>query len=230
MQRNGSNPEQSERAADHPAERSHGDTTGSPAAAAGSPAAVSGREGRIARSGPLALLRWLSGWALLSWAGRLLFFALGWRREVSVELSDGVLSIRRVTAFRGRVVRESEEKRSLGSVLAASRQARYPTLHLAVGAFSLAVGVLVGGLFAWDALRFGDWTLLVMSSLVLVGAGLDLLLDILVPGGASRVGLDIRVEGGSGLRLVGVPLPDADRFLKALARDLGSSRTDGRKK
>jgi hypothetical protein len=206
---------------EHPESASAGKRSG-PA-----PAALSGREGRIPGSGWGALLRWVSGWALLSWAGRLLLLALGWRREASVELSDGYLSIRRTTVFRGRVIRESEEKRSLRTLLAASRQVRYPSLHLAVGALSLAVGILVGGLFAWDALRFGDRTLLLIGSLVLAGAGLDLVLDILVPGRARRVALEIRVEQGRGLRLVGVPLGEADRLLNALARSLrrtGSGR------
>lgn len=190
--------------------------------------ALSGREGRIPRSGLGALLRWASGWALLSWTGRLLLRALGWRREVRIELSNEILSIRRTTLFRGRVIREAEERRSVRTVLAASRQVRYPALHLAVGAFSLAVGVLVGGLFAWDALRFGDRTLLFVASLIFAGAGLDLLLDILVPGRAGRVCLDIRVEQGRGLRLVGVPLGDADRFLNEIAPGLQRPRTRGR--
>jgi hypothetical protein len=90
-------------------------------------------------------------------------------------------------------------------------------LPLAVGALSLAVGVLAGGIFAWDAIRFWDSGLLVMASVVFVGAGLDLALEILVPGRTGRVAMEVRLEKGRRLRLTGAPIEDADRFLKALA-------------
>ena len=192
---------------------------GDAATGAGEPA-LSGREGRLPGAGPGTVLRWASGWALLSWVGRVLLLALGYRREARIELADGWLRIQRATVFRGRVIRESEERRSLRSLVAASRLVRYPSLHLVVGALSLSVGILVGGLFAWDALRFGDRALLLVASLIFAGAGLDLVLDVLVPGRARRVCLDIRVEQGSGLRLVGVPLEEADRFLGELSRAL----------
>ena len=219
MQRDGPNPEQVDGTDAELAERSQG-AAAAVTAEGSAGAVVSGRERPPVASGFIALGRWVSGWALLSWFCRLLLFALGWRREARIEISDGILSIRRTTAFRGRIIHESEEKRLLRTVLAASRQVRYPALHLAVGAFSLGVGVLAGGVFAWDALRFGDWTLLVIAFLFFVGAGLDLLLDILIPGRAGRVGLDIQVQGANGLRLVDVSLPDADRFLTELTRVL----------
>ena len=182
--------------------------------------AVAGLEGRLARGGLVALLRWASGWALLGWAGRLLLSAVGFRREARIALSDGWLEIQRRTLFWGRVISETEERRSLRSLLSAGRQVRYPALHLVVGIFSLACGVLLGGFFAWDAFRVGDRILLAMASVVFLGAGLDLALDILVPGRSGRVALDIRVEQGRGLRLIGVALDDADRFLTALAESV----------
>ncbi len=179
---------------------------------------VIGRIGRVPSSSFSAVLRWVSGWALLSWVGRVLARSLDMRREAELELHDGALRVRRRTQLLGRMTSETEERNRLDLLQGAERSVRYPALHLLVGMVSLSVGILFGGIFLFDALVTGDRILLVVGLVVLAGAGLDLVLDTLRPGWSRRVALQIQTRGSRKLRIVDVPLHEADRFLDELSR------------
>jgi hypothetical protein len=76
---------------------------------------------------------------------------------------------------------------------------------------------LVGGLFLFEGLTSGRGLLLLLAAvLVGAGAGLDLVLDVLVPGTRERVALDIDVLPRRRLRVSGIGLPEAERFLRVI--------------
>lgn len=177
---------------------------------------VAGRLGRAPRRGALEVLRWITGLALLMWVVRALLFVLGARSSAEVRLAKSGLEVRTRLSLLGRVVREREETWTLDALEVAARQVRYPAIHLLAGAVALSVGVLFGGLVLFDGARSGELVLLSLAAvLVLGGAGLDLALDVLVPGRRGDVAVDL-VARSSRLRLTRVPLEQADAFLRAL--------------
>lgn len=182
---------------------------------------VCGRPGRVPAVRPLAVLRWLSGWALLCWLGRVLGQLVGLRRSSVLELGEGVLTLRHTTTLLGREVRRSEQLLPLDKLEDASRRVRYPALPMLLGVVCFAVGLLIGGWMLADGLRAGYGPLIGLAALVLLlGAGLDLGLDVLTAGRRGQVILELHM-GRQRLSLSGVPLQDADALLAELARRLG---------
>ena len=159
---------------------------------------------------------------------RVVLLAFGYHREADVALAGGALRVRSRTSVLGRVARSSEQVHALSSVRSAQRAARYASLPLVLGAGFFALGVLLGGLFAFDAARVGDRALwLAAAAFVLAGSGLDLLLEVIVPGSRGRVVLDLDLGRGQGVRLAGVPIEEADRFLNELANTLSIGHRAG---
>jgi hypothetical protein len=182
---------------------------------------ISGRLGRAPVGGIREVLRLISGVALLAWIVRTAGAAVGHRREAEVELRDDALKIRHRTHLLGRVVREGEDTYTIAAVAGAGRDVRYPSLHLLVGAVALSAGILAGGLVAFDGIRGGDTLLVVVAAaIILAGAGLDLALEVLIPGRTGRVALDLRMLPKRTVRLSRIPHEDADRFLAALTRTI----------
>jgi len=184
---------------------------------------IHGHVGRFPGGPVSSLLRWLSGVALIASAVRLVLASFGVRREVEVELGDLGLRVRRRTHLLGRVVRTADEVHPLRVLRHARRATRYPGIHLVMGAFCFALGVVLGGVFSYDAMRLGDRSLAMIGVvLLLVGAGVDLLFEVLVPAGRGRVALELDLGRGNNrenrLRLAGVPMADADHFLQVLWR------------
>ncbi|UJR79589.1 hypothetical protein [Sandaracinus amylolyticus] len=180
-------------------------------------ARIRGRVVQPRRSGALAVLRWVSGWALASWAVRGVGSLLGFRREAELALGARGIELREERFVLGRKVGETRSTVAPQSILEAGREVRYPSLHLLVGAIALSFGLLFGGLVLFDGARSGELTLMLAgAALALAGAGLDLALEVLVPGRRGRVTVDVAVHRGRVLRLGRVPLEEADRFLGAL--------------
>lgn len=186
-------------------------------------ASVAGILGRSPRSGPLEVLRWISGAAIVLWALRALSFVLGARSSAEVRLGKAGLEVRTRLSLLGRTVRERDETWTLDALEGAGRQVRYPAVHLLVGAVALSIGVLLGGLVLFDGARSGELVLLSLAALlVLVGAGLDLALDVLVPARKGTVVVDLVARSRRPLRLTRVPLEEADAFLRALRNRLSA--------
>lgn len=182
---------------------------------------IAGEVGHAPSTSFRTVLRLVSGVAAVQWLARLVARAAGVRREVELELVANGVRVRRRTSLMGRVIREAEESYTLAALAGAGRESRYPALHLLVGLVALSAGVLGGGLLIFDGVRSGETVLLLLgAAAILVGGGLDLALAVLVPGRAARVALDLRVMPKRTVRVVGVPLPEADRFLAALERRL----------
>ncbi len=185
---------------------------------------VRGRAGAFPHGPGVALLFWISGLALLRWVSRLLLGALGYRRDVEVELCGDAVRLRTTAHLLGRELHSAEQVHPIAKMQFARRATRYPGLYLGLGAFCFALGVFGGGVFAFDGLRLGDGTLLWISSLLLLaGVGLDLALDVLVPGKHGRVALDLALEREQRVRIVDVPLADADALLAALSRRIAGA-------
>jgi hypothetical protein len=182
------------------------------------PLRVHGLAQAPSRRAVVAILRWITGIALLSALYRAACFLLALRREAEIELEGAILRVRGRTTFLGRTVRSTEACYTLDRISGAFRRARFAVLGSAVGVISLASGILLGGHLLFDGVRGGAPVLLIAgASAVLLGAALDLVLEIWLPARAGKVELQVDVQGARSVRVSRVPLPDADRLLSALA-------------
>jgi hypothetical protein len=179
---------------------------------------VSGIMRPPSRSLPIALLRWLSGFALLQAAHRFLCFLLALRRELDLELRGESLQVRSRTLLMGRTLRTTEACYEVWRVTGAFRRARFALLRSVVGVLSLSLGVLIGGYFVFDGARGGaPLLLLVGAAVVAMGSSIDLALNILLPARHARVDVQVDLRGARSLRLGRVEQADADRLLQALS-------------
>ncbi|MDH5670662.1 MAG: hypothetical protein OEZ06_00840 [Myxococcales bacterium] len=199
---------------------------GDPAVLSGPPrprtATLVGRAGRMPGGPVRSLLRWLTGWALLSALFRGAAWCIGLRTAVSLELGPRSLQVSRRTTLLGRLIREIEQVHPLSALRRARRAARYPVAHLVVGVSFLALGTLAGGVLFVDGLRASDTQLIVVAAgLIGGGALLDLALDLLISGRGRRVALDLDFGSDSRVRVVDVPIDEADELLRALQAALG---------
>ena len=186
---------------------------------------IRGRPAR-APAGPVrALLRIVTGFALVVWLVRTLAMLVGSRREGEMELVSGAVRVRRRVVLLGRTVRESEATYSDTALAGVVREVRYPALTRLVGLVALCSGVLLGGILAFDSVRSGETALLMIAAAVVAGgAGLDLVIDVLVPGRRGRVTVELTMLGGRSERLTSVPIAEADPFVDALARRVRRTR------
>jgi hypothetical protein len=167
---------------------------------------------------PFAIIRWVTGIALLSAVYRATCFLLALRSESEIELEGGILRVRGRTTFLGKTVLSTEACYTLDRISGAFRRARFALLGSAVGVISLSAGVLLGGHLLFDGVRGGAPFLLIAgASAVLIGAGIDLAIEVLLPARKGQVELQVDVLGARSVRVSRVPLPDADRLLSALA-------------
>jgi hypothetical protein len=182
------------------------------------PLRVHGLAHAPSRRVPFAILRWVTGIALLSAVYRALCFLIALRREAEIELEGGLLRVRGRTTFLGKTVRSSEACYTLDRISGAFRRARFALLGSAVGVISLSCGVLLGGHLLFDGVRGGAPFLLIAgAAAVLLGAALDLAIEVLLPARKGQVELQVDVQGARSVRVSRVSLPDADRLLTALA-------------
>jgi hypothetical protein len=175
--------------------------------ASGSGPQVEGILRRRVRGRGLDVLRAVSGVALMSWLAR------------SIGIEDHALRLSTRTHILGRTIAEREEVRAFSSVASVTRAARYRRVHLFVGLVFLSLGLVTGGLFAFDGIRTGETMLLLVAAVVLLGgAGLDLALDILVPAARGTVSLEIETKSGTTFSVTRVDATSADAFAKQLAQ------------
>ena len=188
----------------------------------GGDVSVRGRLSAPPRGALWTSIRLVTGLAAAGWALRLMLNLVGTRREAQLSLIPGGLRMRRRDMLLGRMVRERDETFTLAALASVARQVRYPMLHLLTGLVALSLGVLIGGMLLFDAARTGETVLLVYAAVaVLLGAGLDLALDVLVPARRGLVRVDLEVLPRRAIQLTGVPLEEADRFLLALRDRIG---------
>jgi len=182
---------------------------------------VSGRAGRVRHKPVLEALRYLSGWAFLAQAFRLASALVGVQRPVELRLIAGGVEVRQQVTWFSRIIREQEEVVPTAGILRLRRDVRFPAIHLLVGMLFLSVGVLVGGALAVDAARSGStWLFLVAAGLVLVGAGVDFALDVLVPAKRGRIAVELAPRQGPPRRVEGVTVEGAEKFLGAVRQRL----------
>jgi hypothetical protein len=184
----------------------------------GAPLRVAGVARAPSRSLPMALVRWLSGLALLSAAKRLLFMLVSLRRELELELREEALWVRWHTSFWGRTVRSEEACFELQRVTGAFRRARFAMLTSLVSVLSLSLGVLLGGYFLFDGARGGAPALLLFGAgIIALGAAIDLVLNVWLPARTAQVDVQVDLRGAPSLRIGRVAQAEADRLLDALS-------------
>jgi hypothetical protein len=180
---------------------------------------VRGRVGRPRRGAVLEVLRVLSGVAAVLWTFRALGALVGLVRTRDLSLAPGGVRVVSETRLLGRVVRAREETFATNGLASIAEATRYPIVHALVGLAFSSVGVLAGGLLAFDAVRSGEtWVLVVAAGLVLVGAGTDLALEVFFPKRKDRVALELAVLPGRTVRVDDVPTAEARRFLEAVRK------------
>jgi hypothetical protein len=186
--------------------------------AAGAILRIAGVARPPSHSVPLALLRWLSGWALLQALQRALYFVLALRRESEIELRGEALHVRARTQFFGLTLQSSEAHYEVERVTGAFRYERFSRLRRAAGATCLTLGVVLGGYMVFDGARGGAPLLLVLGALIVaLACGLEWMLNVVLPARAARVDVQVDVRGAGSLRLGRVVQTDADRLLEALS-------------
>lgn len=186
-------------------------------APAGTPQ-LSGPPAPAPRTGVRALLAWVSGWALVSWAWRAALALLGRAGSVSVAIRGHSIEVQESSGLLGR---SAEERRSLvpvTSILAAGRTARHVSAVLYASAAAMAAGILVGGYLVFDGLRSGELVIAsVGAAIALAGVGLDVGLDVASRlRGAPRVVVELVLPRGRVVRLLAADEAGADAFLEAL--------------
>ncbi|MFW6050116.1 MAG: hypothetical protein ACODAU_03010 [Myxococcota bacterium] len=182
---------------------------------------LQGTVGHVPTASVREVLRLITGIAVLQWLGRGLAALVGLRREVELALVPGGVQVRRRVRLMGRTVRAGEETYTLGAVAGAGRSVRYPALHLLVGLLALAAGVIAGGVWLFEGIASGETILLLLAAgAILLGGGLDLALDVLVPARRGRVAVDLWVLSGRSVRVARVAAEEAEAFLDALSRRL----------
>lgn len=186
-------------------------------AQAASSATLRGLLERPRQSTFLRALGLVTGLALVGWALRGLLALIGARREVDLKIGDVGIELEERTRAFGRVLRQTKSAFTFAGVRSVVREVRYPRLHLYGGAIALAVGVLVGGTWIFDGVRGGDFRLASFgAALLLSGALLDLVLDVIVPAQRGRVSVELAAERGRRVRIGNLALGDADAFVGAL--------------
>lgn len=191
--------------------------SGTSGSGGGTRARITGRHDHSPRRGVLRFLSLVTGLALLGWVLRGIGKLAGVRGEAELSLDGGSIEVRERRFAFGRQVTERKDTVVIASIVAAGREVRFPQLHLYVGAIALAVGVLTGGTWIFEGARSGELVLLsIGAGLLLAGAVLDLALDVLVPASHKRVAVELALHRGRTLRVAGVTIEDADRFLEAL--------------
>ncbi|MEM9189067.1 MAG: hypothetical protein AAGF12_07815 [Myxococcota bacterium] len=191
-----------------------------PADLDGQGAVVAGRVSSV-RSLRLEVFRWVTGWAILSWLGRLLGTLLGVRHLGELRVVRGGVHYRHHWAFLGRTVRTREETFTTAALSTIGRRARYPFVHTLVGLLCLSAGVLLGGFLVFDGVRSGETFILMAGAVVmLLGGGLDFALEILLPARRETVGIDLAVLPKRQVRLDRVEAPVAEQFLQQLRKRL----------
>ena len=152
----------------------------------------------------IGFLRLLTGWAALSWLVRGILWTLGYRHTVNLHTGNGAVRVARDRRLLGRSIRQSDETLSLRALGEVTHRSWFPSLQLYVGSLSLALGIVIGGLFLIDGVRTGETYLLLLGAgAILVGGGFDFGLQLVLPARRGEQHIDLRTISGRGLSVRG---------------------------
>lgn len=168
------------------------------------------------------VIRVVTGYALVHWLTRTLGYIVGWRYRTHFELASHSLAIRQQLSWLGRTIHDRASIVPLGSVQDIEREIRYPLVHTLTGLMVAAVAVVLASVLASYGGRVQDWSLVGLGAgVALLGALLDLALDVWVPADRGTVTVYVRTRG----RVLGVRnvrIQDADRFIMEFYRRVPS--------
>jgi hypothetical protein len=193
-----------------------------------SPAGPQIRGGLSRRLGfaPLRILAVLTGIALIRGLVALIGrYLLVWRREATVSLDGGTMTIDTEWSVLGKRFRRTRSVAPVRSLDAARFENRRRYVHLLVGFGCLAIGTWVGIQWLVDGLRAGFPQLaLVGAGVVAAGVVLDLVMYVFVPEGKGRSRM-VFAFGPWRVRVAGVEREAGERFLGALREGWKSAST-----
>jgi len=170
--------------------------------------------------GPVTrILAALTGILLVRWLVLVVMrYLLRFRRSGTLVVGASTVKVVHETRLLGRVIRSGETSYSLRSVHAATLEARFPYLHLLVGALALVIGGALGVNFIVEG-SCAAYPPLALFGVAVIGGGLvlDILLEVLVPArpGVSTLIIDM---GRKWVRLRGVDDKRAGELVAALEK------------
>ncbi len=144
----------------------------------------------------------------------------GYKRPLTLELSEAGLSVRQQTELLGRVLSESETWIPRENLARLTREVRYARAGLYAGLLALGLGSYAGFRLIWIGLSVpeGSPLLLGQGSLALaLGIGLDFFISTARASARSRCRVVVVPQQGPAFSLLGVDRAVADAALQAFA-------------
>jgi len=178
---------------------------------------LEGRAAPARAAGARAVLRWVTGWALLVGLARAIGALLGREGSVSLAIQGRELRIREAGGLLGTSTAERTSVVPLTAILAASRERRHGEAALYAGAFALALGVLGGGFLAFDGLRSGELVIAAIgAALMVLGVVADVTADWIARTRGRGIVVELVLPRGRLVRVIAPTPQRADAFLEAL--------------
>ena len=161
----------------------------------------------------------------MAWAVRATLWVLGYRHTVELRAAHGAIRVAREQTLIGRTIRRSDETLSMRALGGVEHRAWFPSLQLYIGSLCFSLGIILGGLFLIDGVRTGETYLLFLgAAFILVGGGLDFLLQLVLPGVRGEQYIDLRTLSGRGLSVRGGSQEEAVLFAASLASEVSQGR------
>lgn len=144
-------------------------------------------------------------------------YVLAYRTPAEVSIAGDAVTVRWRSILLGRTLRDREVVVPRSSLANATREVRYPSLHLYAGLVALAIGsyfgmsMVVDGFRAWSTSLLGAGLLIILAGIVL-----DFALASIVPGTKGKCRILFRPRKGSTLSIENVDPKRADAALAKL--------------
>lgn len=164
----------------------------------------------------VAVVRLITGWALVSAVVRGLAWVLGYRRGGALVWTGAELRFFRRTALFGVTLQEEQEVLPGRRLASLGLRQRAPLVGHLLGVLLFCLLAYLGGMLLWDSASLGNFSALA-AGLGLLGAGAAL--DLALFSASSRLAFRTTLEfrgAGRYWSLRGVPLQQAEAFLAAI--------------
>ncbi len=187
------------------------------ALASGEEVSLTGRMIRPRAEGWRALVRLVTGYALLTW----LVSGIGWlvryRQEGTLSLGERGVDIRSAHSLFGNVIRERFATVPYGSVGEVGLTSRSSGLPPLVGGLCFGLAVVLGATSIFEGAWSGETYLLMLGALViLLGGGLDLAISRFWRGRGGREEFALDGAPSTRVRLIDVQRGEAESFAQAI--------------
>ncbi len=190
------------------------------------PVSVAGEIDDVERGRWLRALSAITGWSLVRGTvrgvGRLVF---SWKRPATITLDGERLRVVGHSEFLGRTLRTFDVRWPLAGIAEIRREERFPALPVAIGAFALALGAILGARSVIEGAGVSYFPLVAIGlGAIAGGIFVEFVTRALFPGTQGRTRLHVRGADGRGVVLTNLPVAELDRLLDAIDRRYGAGR------